>query len=107
MKRVSRHFRPCHQDATHRPAALPEACLQTPELRGTQVPGEQGEVGFRYGPTRFRQDALAAGGGDDRVGLRDALGTHVAGQPNQRGRDVALLDAVRRHPGQPGQQQRR
>jgi hypothetical protein len=49
---------------------------------------------FRYGPTRFRQDALAAGGGDDRVGLRDGPGTHVAGQPNQRGRDGALLDAV-------------
>ena len=35
-----------------------------------------------------RQDALAAGGGDDRVGLRDGPGTHVAGQPNQRGRMV-------------------
>ena len=45
-------------------------------------------------PARFRQDALAAGGGDDRVSLRDGPGTHVAGQPNQRGRDGALLDAV-------------
>ena len=39
-------------------------------------------------PTRFRQDALAAGGGDDRVGLCDGPGTHIAGQPNQRGRMV-------------------
>ena len=66
-----------------------------PHLLGSAVfPGEQGEVGFRYGPTRFRQDALAAGGGDDRVGLRDGPGTHVADQPNQRGPDGALLDAV-------------
>lgn len=38
-----------------------------------------------------RQDALAAGGGDDRVGLCDGPGTHVAGQPNQHGRDGALV----------------
>jgi hypothetical protein len=63
-------------------------------LGGAAFPGEQGEAGFRFGPTRFRQDALAAGGDDDRVGLRDGPGAHVAGQPNRRGRDGALLDAV-------------
>jgi hypothetical protein len=54
-------------------------------LGGAAFPGEQGEAGFRYGPTRFRQDALAAGGDDDRVGLRDGPGAHVAGQPSRRG----------------------
>src|ERR1700677_1752885 len=63
-------------------------------LGGAGFPGEQGQVGFRYGPTRFRQDALAAGCGDDRVGLCDGPGAHVAGQPNRRGREDALLDAV-------------
>lgn len=55
------------------------------------LPRRAGRSWFPIWPTRFRQDALAAGGGDDRVGLRDGPGTHVAGQPDQRGRDGALL----------------
>lgn len=54
------------------------------------LPRRAGRSWFPIWPTRFRQDALAAGGGDDRVGLRDGQGTHVAGQPNQRGRDGVL-----------------
>jgi hypothetical protein len=42
----------------------------------------------------FRQDALAAVGGDDRAGLRDGPVAHVAGQPSRRRRDDALLDAI-------------
>jgi hypothetical protein len=48
----------------------------------------------RHGPPRFRQDALAAGGDDDHAGLRDGPRAPAAGQPNRRGRDDALLDAL-------------
>jgi len=43
------------------------------------------------GPPLFRQDALALGGNDDRVGLRDGPRAHVAGQPSRRGRDEVDL----------------